>query len=237
MSTERIKRREAAMCSLVAAVVLLALFALRPAPCLAGVTGPIGPTGPTGSTGPTGGTGPTGSTTTITFPTSTTSTSTTTTTQPAGDWTRTPGFYKNRPGVTSGILAVAGGLEVCGVCIDNVAVNNANSALEALCIAPQGDQRLQLARSLLAAALTEAAGGAQFDGFDACNTVCQDPNASADDIGTCITATDSFNQSGDNLSSPLAEGAASSGPCKSALASACTVLNPSACGSSTAGCF
>ena len=117
---------------------------------------------------------------------------------PRGGFTRTPGFYKNRPVITLAILNGAGGLDVCGVHITNVDVDSASSALEAMCVSIEGTTKLQLARSLMAAALTQAAGGATFGGFALCDGVCQDPAASKDEISACIKVAGAFNGSGDN---------------------------------------
>jgi hypothetical protein len=109
-------------------------------------------------------------------------------------------------------------------------VDDARSALEALCISPQGDSRLQLFRQLLGAALNGVIGSGPFDGFAACNTVCQNSHATASQIDACIGSADAFNQSGDNLPAPFdPPGAADSGPCNAAQATACTVLDPASC--------
>src|SRR5262249_4930022 len=122
----------------------------------------------------------TATTSTASTTSTTTSTSTTTTTQPAGEFTRTLGFYKSHPAITESILN-SGALTVCGFTISDVGVDDAHSAIEALCVTPQGDQQLQLIRQLVTAALNGAGGGAQFAQLAACNAICQDPNASADD--------------------------------------------------------
>src|SRR5262249_11207275 len=133
------------------------------------------------------------------------------------------------PGLTLGILAGAGGLEVCGVNITNVDVDSASSALEAMCVAIEGETKLQLARSLMAAALTQAAGGATFGGFALCDLVCQDPGASKDEISACIDVTGAFNGSGDKIPAPFGQGSADSDPCKMAKNTACTVIDPGSC--------
>ncbi len=109
-------------------------------------------------------------------------------------------------------------------------MDDGQSAIEALCVSVQGDQQTQLLRQLLTAALTTAAGGAAFVDFGTCDAVCQDPNASSGALAQCINATDMFNQSGDNLPSPIdTGGAANPGPCQAAFATPCTVLDPSSC--------
>jgi hypothetical protein len=118
----------------------------------------------------------------------------------------------------------------CGQSITDTDVDHGHSALEGLCVAPRGDQRVQLLRHLLTAALTMAAGGANFTGFAACDAVCQSPSASAMDLADCIDAADTFNQSGDAVPAPFdPPGPADSAPCQAAFATPCTVLAPGPC--------
>jgi hypothetical protein len=174
------------------------------------------------------------SSTLATVPTSTSTTSTThaptsTTTLPQPGFTRTIGFYKNHPAITAQILGAHGPLMICGHAIADVDVDHAHSALEALCVSPQGDQRLQLVRQLTAAALSTAAGGGHFD-LAPCNAVCADPGASVASLTACIDQADAFNNSGDNVRAPWdPPGRADSNPCGLAMATPCTVLDPSAC--------
>jgi hypothetical protein len=133
-----------------------------------------------------------------------------------GRFTRTPGFYKNRPAVTQAILDAVGGIDVCGIHIDNTDVDSETSAIEAMCGNMAGDGRRQLIRSLTAATLTGAAGGANFAGLGLCNVTCVDPNSSKNEISACIGLADAFNESGDNLAAPFGGGAANPGPCQAA---------------------
>src|SRR6266481_590475 len=182
-------------------------------------------------------TAPTGSTTTTsargastTTSSSSTTLASTTTTTLAALFTRTPGFYKNHPDITQQILASVGGFNICGHAITDVGVNDGHSALEALCVNIGGDQRLQLVRQLLTAALNMAAGGATFPNFAACNAVCQDPGASVTQLSDCIGQTDTYNQSGDGVAAPFdPPGPASPGPCGAAFETPCTVLTPALC--------
>ena len=75
---------------------------------------------------------------------------------------RTPGFWGTHGGIeksrsvniTEAVLDSFGGtLEICGTIINNTTLGSQNSALEAICVSPKGDSRLQLARQLTAAAL------------------------------------------------------------------------------------
>jgi hypothetical protein len=154
--------------------------------------------------------------------------STTSTTQPRDGFTRTPGFYKNRPAVTQGILDAAGGIEVCGLTIDDTSVGSANSALEAMCGPNGGDKKTGLIRALTAAALTQAAGGATFGGFDLCNMLCA-TGASDEELSACTKITAAFNESADNLLAPFGGGGADSEPCRLAADSACRLSDPSTC--------
>lgn len=159
-----------------------------------------------------------------------TSPATTTTTLPGDGFTRTIGFYGTHPDVTGEILAVAGSLSVCGHVISDVDTDHGHSAIEALCVIPRGNQRLQLARQLTGAALTMAAGGATFTGFDVCNARCADPNATATALSGCVDETSAFNQSGDSQLAPFdPPGRASTGPCQRAQRTACTLLAPTSC--------
>jgi hypothetical protein len=148
----------------------------------------------------------------------------------SGLFTRTPGFYKTHPDITEAIISGVGGITVCGHRITNVNVNSAQSALEALCIAVHGDQRAQLLRQLLTAALTMAADGATYPDFSACDAVCRDPGASTGGLAGCIDGTDAFNNSGDNIFAPWdPPGPAQSGACEAAFETACAVLTPTTC--------
>jgi hypothetical protein len=132
--------------------------------------------------------------------------------------------------VTQGILDAAGGLDVCGVHIANTDVNSATSALEAMCVAVEGESKIQLARSLMAAALTMAGGGATFTDFAACNMVCEDPAAEKEDISACIDAAGAFNGSGDDVDCPFdTGGAANSTPCRNAKDTDCLIVVGGSC--------
>lgn len=148
-----------------------------------------------------------------------------------GAWTRTIGFYKTHPEITFGILTSGGGLTVCGKAITDVDIDHAHSALEALCISPLGDLRLQLARQLTAAGLTMAAGGATFGDYAACNALCADPGTPGAALSACIDSTDVFNNSGDAFTAPFdPPGPANPTPCQVAHDTPCTVLAPGSCG-------
>jgi len=103
-------------------------------------------------------------------------------------------------------LYPTGPLNVCGEKITTTKLNDAASALEALCVAVQGNQELQLARQLTAAALNCAVSGYQncvgypkYEYlFSECNTLC-DPKSAYDplvDVGYCINSLDCVNNGG-----------------------------------------
>jgi hypothetical protein len=119
---------------------------------------------------------------------------------------RTPGFWGTHGKITSGVIALGGGcLEVCGEKIKNVSVASADSALEAICVSPRGDDRLQLARQLTSMALncvvsshgTDCGGTSSTLGalFDDCNKACRG-EASNLSVGACTEAVDCFNNGG-----------------------------------------
>jgi len=142
---------------------------------------------------------------------------------------RTVGFYKTHPEITQSILDAHGPIVVCGHSIADTGVGDASSALEAMCLSPQGDPRLQLGRQLTAASLTIAAGGAPFD-IGPCNATCADPNATTDALSTCVSAVDSYNMSGDNAPAPFdPPGSADPVPCDQAADTPCTIFDPSLC--------
>ncbi len=169
------------------------------------------------------------STTSTSSTTSSSTTTTTSSTLPAvGGWTRSAGFYKTHPTITAAILRDAA-VTVCGRPLVGVAVDHARSAIEALCNA-SGDARLRLVRQLTTAALTQAAGGAAFPAFAACDALCRSESAAGWQLAGCIEAAEVFNASGDALAAPFdPPGRANPVPCAAALSTACTVLSPSRC--------
>jgi hypothetical protein len=109
-----------------------------------------------------------------------------------------------------------GKLNICGENIVNTQLNDAASALESMCVSPQGDQRLQLVRQLTAASLncilsTGSADCLGVDGpsnlkiedvFAACNLACEagitNAQATPPDgpVFSCIAALDCWNNGG-----------------------------------------
>jgi len=89
--------------------------------------------------------------------------------------------------------------------VDDVDRNSASSALEAICVSPQGNQSLQLARQLTAMALNcvvsafgDTCSGNSYlsDLWTDCNAACTG-GASDLTVGDCISAVDCFNNGGD----------------------------------------
>jgi hypothetical protein len=119
------------------------------------------------------------------------------------------------------------------VSITDVAVDDAHSALEAMCGPDSGVDRFQCCRQLMAAALNAASGGAVFPDLASCNAICGNPNSSATDVATCEGDADTFNGSGDNIATPFPEGSADSGPCENdpvnAKDTACRIVDPASC--------
>ncbi len=119
---------------------------------------------------------------------------------------RTPGFWGTHGGteknksqnITQAVIDAAGGcLNVCGEIITNTEKDNAESALEAICVSVKGQQELQLARQLTSMALNCVISGfgpdcagdeALFELFGRCNDACV-----SGDIGDCIGEVDAFN--------------------------------------------
>jgi hypothetical protein len=144
--------------------------------------------------------------------------------------TRTVGFWKNHAQLTESIVSSMP-LTICGDLINNTDINNAHSALEAMCGPANTNFEFQCCRQLMAAALNGAAGGASFSQLAACNTVCGDPTSSAADVQACASAADTFNGSGDNLAFPPGSPGSVSGParpgaCQAAGKTACLIVEP-----------
>ena len=122
---------------------------------------------------------------------------------------RTPGFWGTHAlenpekdgslNITLAVIAAGGNLSICGRTISDTEVGSVNSALEAVCVSPKGDQRLQLARQLTAAALNcvISGAGANCGGlpviignrYGECNLACENDT----DLDTCIEELDDFN--------------------------------------------
>ncbi len=127
------------------------------------------------------------------------------------DVCRTPGFWgthaglekKNSQNITQAVIDEVGSLTVCGKSISTTVVRAMNSAVEGMCVSPQGEQKLQLARQLTAAALNcvmtngsptcvNTTLGATFQ---ECNSACAG-GPSTIGVSDCIKAVDCFNNGG-----------------------------------------
>lgn len=123
---------------------------------------------------------------------------------------RTPGFWGTHAGtekrrsrnLTQEVLDEVGSLNICGEIVDNTSLNTAGSAEESICVSPRGNQRLQLARQLTAAALNCAmtdgdpgcAGVGIGPAFAECDMACA--NGWSDEYSDCISRIDCFNNGG-----------------------------------------
>jgi hypothetical protein len=132
---------------------------------------------------------------------------------PKDEICRTPGFWGTHAGtekegksqnITQALIDSVGGcLEVCGEVITTTEVGNAGSALEAICVSPRGNQKLQLARQLMAMALNCIISSGSptctdmscEDMFLECNNVCAgDPGMYS--VNECIEMVDFWNNGG-----------------------------------------
>jgi hypothetical protein len=100
-----------------------------------------------------------------------------------------------------------------------------------MCAPPCGDQRLQLARQLTAAALNLNSGSsATFADFASCNATCANSNASKYALSDCENKANGFNSSGDCQQDCFGSyGPADGIPCGLADSTVCTLLNPTPC--------
>jgi hypothetical protein len=149
----------------------------------------------------------------------------------SGAYTRSFGFFTTHVAETQGLIDAAGSLPVCGVSITGTNVNVRSSAMEAMCVSPHGQQDLQLAREMTAAALNLASGTtATFPDFAACNAICADPHAKTVDVVRCTDAAQAFNASGDDLPAPFdVGGPADSTRCDAAFNTRCTIFDAGFC--------
>jgi hypothetical protein len=135
-----------------------------------------------------------------------------------GEFCRTAGFWSTHTdssgekacaqNITQAVLDAGGPLNICGELICNTEVDDASSAIEAMCVAVQGQKERQLARQLTAAALNcivtngnaDCSGTSIETAFAACNTICAnnlDADATNDAaLGDCVSQIDCFNNGG-----------------------------------------
>ncbi len=162
---------------------------------------------------------------------------------------RTPGFWGTHAGdtekaprsqnITQAVINKGGPLEICGKNIDNTKLDWCDSALEAICVSVKGEQKLQLARQLTAAALNciMSNGNADCSGvsidqlFADCNNVCQGIPVAGLDMSKCISSIDCFNNGGvynPDLMEMCQTGTCSNNgkPCNEKDLSQCGVANP-----------
>ena len=101
----------------------------------------------------------------------------------------------NAQNITQHFLDLIQPLTICGTLVNNTQFDppSQNSAIEAICVSPRGEQRLQLGRQLTAAYLNcaiETCSTAVLDLLDGCNDACTNNTA---DVGECIEDVDAFN--------------------------------------------
>lgn len=103
----------------------------------------------------------------------------------AGFWQTHAGTEKGSPNITQAVIDEAGGcIEVCGEVIDETSVDSADSALEGLCASPKAGGQIQLARQLLAAALScvfSVGNPDCLEGSSYCEEACADGINDSDD--------------------------------------------------------
>jgi hypothetical protein len=175
---------------------------------------------------------------------------------------RTPGFWGTHGTVTNEVIDAAGGtLTVCGASIkDNplsCTVGSKTSPLEAICVSPLGDIRLQLVRQMTSMALGCEVSGISpdcsgnpglSDLFSDCTKACLGDPTATRSIGDCESEVDCFNNGGcvdpatglcgtcpsgnceqRNLPSPFnTPGADSPQQCNGARKNNCTVVSSTA---------
>jgi len=133
---------------------------------------------------------------------------------PVEDICRTPGFWGTHAGteksgsknITQTVLDDAGGVMVCGQLIDTTVTLRADSAVEGICVSPSGEERLQLARHLTAAALNCVISGDDCSAaalIATCNGVCL--GSMEKSISECINELDCFNNGGRLLDSGMCQ--------------------------------
>jgi len=149
-------------------------------------------------------------------PTPTRTASPTATATPGEEFCRTPGYWGTHAGtekqcsqdITKAVLDAGGPITICGESIRTTALEDAGSAVEAICVSVQGEQTRQLARQLTSTALncivSDIAAGrnpllnptcSQVSIgaiFQECNAVCTGA-ATTHTVGQCIDLLDCFN--------------------------------------------
>ena len=130
---------------------------------------------------------------------------------------RTPGFWGTHAGtektgstnITQAVITAGGGsLSICGEKISNTALNDDDSAVEAICTPMKDGSQLQLARQLTAAALNCIVSNGIADCsatplysaiFSSCNAACAASGSSTQTLTDCIGALDCLNNGGTRL--------------------------------------
>lgn len=96
----------------------------------------------------------------------------------AGFWQTHGGSEKGAPNIVQDLIAQAGDcIDVCGELLQSTAVDDADSALEGLCVSSKSKPSIQLARQAIAAALSCVISSGDPDcleGSSFCNDACAD---------------------------------------------------------------
>ena len=97
------------------------------------------------------------------------------------------------------------GIEICGETVSvDLPASGIPPVVEAICVSPSGDSRLQLGRQLTAAALNCVLSGGGKDCtdtsiepvFDSCNSMCAVSGQGEEQLNSCIEKLDCFNNGG-----------------------------------------
>lgn len=164
----------------------------------------------------------------------------------------------NSQNITQQVINAAGGsLSICGETLTDTHLNHEHSAVEALCVKIEGEQILQLASQLTAAALncvisgqgSNCAGSSIEVQFNACNMACANGQTTAIVNGArvdCVNVIDRFNSNPACEAQPLCNedlglcfdppgSAGGSKQCNDARQNTCTIFSGSPpCGSANA---
>jgi hypothetical protein len=137
--------------------------------------------------------------------------------------------------ITQAVINQCDCLEVCGQAITNTCLNDASSAVEAICVSPAGNITLQLVRQLTAMSLNCCVSGLSSNCsgdpglaslFGECNGICTGGSDNTLTVQSCINEIDCFNNGGtinESLKTLCQTGTCSdnSAPCNSGDLSKC----------------
>ena len=132
----------------------------------------------------------------------------------------TPGFWglhageekKDSQDITQAVIDAAGGLEVCGIPVDNTMLDMPGSALEGMCLANREEKVLQFYRHMIAASLNCVMSGSPIDCdgteieqlYRDCTDLCI-MTSDWDVLEECSTRVDCWNNGGTMLASGMCQ--------------------------------